>query len=138
MPLFMTSPFVHHSSSHSRGFTLIEVMIALIIFSVIAVSVGRSASIYINNAARLNLKTEALMIAEQELNAFILEPDFPASKTTTYDLELGDKTWSITRKVTSLAKITYIKQIEISVAEKGELFGKDYPIITLTGHKGKN
>lgn len=125
------------STSAFRGFTLIEVMIALIIFSVIAVSVGRSASIYINNAARLNLKTEALVIAEQEMNTFIMEPGFPASKTTTYDLEMGEKTWSITRKVTSLAAITYIKEIEISVAEKGELFGKDYPVITLKGYKGK-
>ncbi|GLQ31834.1 type II secretion system minor pseudopilin GspI [Litoribrevibacter albus] len=121
------------------GFTLIEVMIALMIFAVIAVSVGRSASIYINNAARLELKTKALLIAEQELNAFVLEPGFPASKTTTYDIDVGDKTWAITRKVSANPRTAnFFKLIELSVAEKGTTFGKDYPIVTLTGFKGKN
>jgi general secretion pathway protein I len=119
------------------GFTLIEVMIALIIFSVIAVSVGRSASIYINNAARLELKTEALFIAEQELNKITLEKGFLPIKNSNYDLESGSRHWMINQKVSATEDVN-MRRVDLTVSEKGELFGKDYPIITLTGFVGKN
>ncbi len=120
-----------------RGFTLIEVMIALLIFAVIAVSVGRSASIYINNAARLELKTEALIVAEQELNQLILTGGFLPVKSTNYDLELGVRNWMINQTVTATSDVN-MRRVDLTVAEKGELFGKDYPIITLSGFIGRN
>lgn len=119
------------------GFTLIEVMIALIIFSVIAVSVGRSASIYINNAARLELKTEALFIAEQELNKITLEKGFLPIKNSNYDLKSGSRHWMINQKVSATEDVN-MRRVDLTVSEKGDLFGKDYPIITLTGFVGKN
>ena len=120
-----------------KAFTLIEVMIALIIFSVIAVSVGRSASIYISNAARLELKTEALMVAEQELNRILIEDGFVPVKNSNYDLDLGNRNWRINQKVTA-TEDPNMRRIDITVSEKGELFGPEYSIITLTGFAGKN
>ena len=120
-----------------RAFTLIEVMIALIIFSTVAVAVGRSASIYINNAARLELKTEALIVAEQELNKVVIEGGFMPIKNTNYDLKLGGREWKINHKV-SATQDANMRRIDLTVSEKGELFGSDYPIITLTGFVGKH
>jgi len=128
---------VHSDPLKQPGFTLIEVMIALIIFSVIAVSVGRSASIYISNAARLELKTEALMVAEQELNRITLEDGFLPVKNTNYNLELGNRSWQINQKVSTTDNAN-MRRVDLTVSEKAELFGKDYPIITLSGFVGKN
>ncbi|GAA3920150.1 type II secretion system minor pseudopilin GspI [Litoribacillus peritrichatus] len=122
---------------HTLGFTLIEVMIALIIFSVVAVSVGRSASIYINNAARLELKTEALIVAEQELNKLILTGGFLPIKNTNYDLEIGEKTWVVNQKVSATEDVN-MRRVELSVSEKGGLFGQDHSIINLSGFVGRN
>ncbi len=126
-----------NNSSHAKGFTLIEVMIALMIFAVIAVSVGRSASIYINNSARLELKTEALNVAEYELNRLMVEGGFLPIKNSNYEVESGNRHWKINQKVSATADAN-MRRIDLTVMEKGELFGKDYPVITLSGFVGRN
>jgi general secretion pathway protein I len=120
-----------------KGFTLIEVMIALTIFAVIAVSVGRSASIYIKNAARLELKTQALNIAEYELSQVLIEDQFLPAKTTKRDIEIQEREWVITQKVTILPNPN-MQQVDISVSEKGDTFGEDYSIVTISGFIGRN
>ena len=121
----------------NRGFTLIEVMIALTIFAVIAISVGRSSSIYIKNSARLELKIQALNIAEQELSQVLIAGQFLPPRTTKREIEIQDRSWNVNQKV-SITQDPNMQQVDISISEKSDIFGEDYSIITLTGFLGKN
>ncbi|MGL5291737.1 MAG: type II secretion system minor pseudopilin GspI [Vibrionaceae bacterium] len=79
-----------------RGFTLIEIMIALAIFSVSAMAVLNSTGQNINSLAALEKKTFAAMVADNQLALLLLSgaPDSERSGTA----NLADQEWHWTIK----------------------------------------
>lgn len=66
----------------ARGFTLLEVLVALAIFAMVAASVLSASARSLQNASRLEDKTLAMWIADNRLNELQLEQTPPSSAAT--------------------------------------------------------
>lgn len=77
----------------ARGFTLLEVMVALAIFALVAASVLTAASSSLKNAARLEDKTLAMWIADNRLGELQLADPPPADGRANGELEFAGRRW---------------------------------------------
>lgn len=120
------------SRSTTIGFTLIEVMIALSIFSVMAAAISRTASQNADITLYLEEKTLASFVAENRLNKIKLS-GYPAATQTKDSEEMAGREWHITTKVEN-TQLPNFRRIEIQVAKYSD---KENPLISLTGFMGK-
>jgi general secretion pathway protein I len=115
------------------GFTLIEVMIALSIFAVMAAAISRTASQNADTTLYLEEKTLASFVAENRLNKLKLS-GFPAVTQTKDSEEMAGREWQITTKVEE-TQLAGFRRIEVQVAKK---IDKENPLVSLTGFMGKD
>lgn len=115
------------------GFTLIEVMIALSIFAVMAAAISRTASQNADTVLYLEEKTLASFVAENRLNQIKLT-GFPAATQTKDDIEMANREWHITTKVEE-TPLPNFRRIEIKVAKMSD---KESSLVSLTGFMGKH
>lgn len=116
----------------NRGFTLIEVMIALSIFAVMAAAISRTASQNADTVLYLEEKTLASFVAENRLNKIKLT-GFPAATQTKDDVEMASREWHITTIVEE-TPLPNFRRIEVKVAK---MTNKESPLVSLTGFMGK-
>lgn len=116
----------------ARGFTLIEVMIALSIFAVMASAISKTASQNADTVLYLEEKTLASFVAENRLNKLKLS-GYPAATQTKDDEDMAGREWHIVTKVEDMPFPDF-RKIEISVAKMSD---KENPLISLTGFMGK-
>lgn len=123
---------MNHSKFQNTGFTLIEVMIALSIFAVMAAAISRTASQNADTVLYLEEKTLASFVAENRLNQIKLT-GFPAATQTKDDTEMANREWHITTKVEE-TPLPNFRRIEIKVAKMSD---KESSLVSLTGFMGK-
>jgi general secretion pathway protein I len=116
----------------SSGFTLIEVMIALSIFAVMAAAISKTASQNADTVLYLEEKTLASFVAENRLNKLKLS-GYPATTQTKDSEEMAGREWHITTKVED-TPLPDFRRIEIQVAKQ---IDKESPLVSLTGFMGK-
>ena len=79
--------------TRARGFTLLEVLVALGIFALVAASVLTMASRSLQNAARLEEKTLAMWVADNRLTELQLEDPRPADGRDQGEVEFAHRQW---------------------------------------------
>ena len=119
-----------------RGFTLLEVMVALAVFAVVAVAlVGNSAST-LKQAGMIQERTVATWLAEDKLTSLRVLPktdeDFPGVGTNRDTIEMGDVEWDIETEVESTEN-DYVRRITVRVYRESD----DEPTARLTGFLGR-
>lgn len=114
-----------------KGFTLIEVMIALSIFAVMAATISRTASQNADTVLYLEEKTLAAFVAENRLNQLKLS-GYPATTMTKDDIEMAGREWHITTKVED-TPLPNFRRIDVQVSKMSD---KESPLISLTGFTG--
>ncbi|WP_394213052.1 type II secretion system minor pseudopilin GspI [Enterovibrio calviensis] len=85
-----------------RGFTLIEVMVAMAVFAVAALAVLNATGQHVNTLGVLEEKTFASMVADNQLALFVLEGKVPSSEKNGSS-EMAGRTWYWTIKPTATA-----------------------------------
>lgn len=83
----------------SRGFTLLEVMVALAIFAIVAAVVLTAAGRSVNNAGRLEALTLAGWIADNRLTELQLQQPAPSIGREDQQLEFGGRQWQMLSEV---------------------------------------
>ncbi|AYF87418.1 MULTISPECIES: type II secretion system minor pseudopilin GspI [unclassified Pseudomonas] len=78
---------------HSRAFTLIEVLVALAIFAVVAASVLTASARSLQIASRLEDKTLAMWIADNRLTELQLRQTPPGNGRDQGELDYGGRRW---------------------------------------------
>ncbi len=82
-----------HGQARSQGFTLLEVLVALAIFAIVAAVVLTAAGRSVNNAGRLEALTLAGWIADNRLTELQLQQPAPSVGREDLELEYGGRQW---------------------------------------------
>lgn len=97
-----------------RGFTLIEVLAALVIVSLGMLGVIEAVSQTASNGSYLRDKTLAHWVAMNQLTKARLEPQMPKVDETSDEIEMADRRWRWTMKVTQ-TPLDSVRRIDVSV-----------------------
>lgn len=106
---------IHKQLKYSKGFTLIEVLVAL---AIIAISMGAALSTsgsQASNATYLKQKTIAHWVAMNEMTQLQIAKGITETGSKDGDTEMAGVKWYWTRKVTKLADIDAVFEIEFKV-----------------------
>lgn len=122
------------SSSSQRGFTLIEVLAALIIVSLGMLAVIQAVSQTINNANYLREKTIAHWVAMNKLTEVRLGKSAPAGGDSNGDVDMAGTTWRW-RMTVSATDADTMQRIDINVAPKTA--GDNASIARISGFYGR-
>ena len=110
------SGFTPFRRSAEHGFTLIEMLVALAIFSLAALALLRLGGATAANSARIGEQTLARIVATNLAAETLTDPAAPAFGTTSGEGLNGGRRWSWTRTVARSPEAR-IQQIEIAVAD---------------------
>lgn len=98
----------------ARGFTLIEVLVALLVFSIIATIAAQMSSQYISTYERVRDKTFAGWVADNRINELRLEAELPPVSVNTDEIEYGPFRWQVQTSVIN-TQDPAIRRIEVAV-----------------------
>lgn len=119
------------------GFTLIEVMVALLVFGLIATAASEVGSQYIGSYERVRDKTLASWIAENRMAELRLAEGFPGIDETTRELDYGPYRWQVTTEVSATEEAS-IRRVDIHVGRFTAGDSDDPPPMhTLSGFIGE-
>lgn len=116
----------------SRGFTLLEVMVALIIVAFSLTALTASMNQMIDAANTLRERTFASWIAQNKITEMRLANVIPDVSATNGEIEFGNTEWEW-RAVVSETGIENFRRIDVSVSH----YGADYVVLTVTGFIGE-
>lgn len=119
----------------NKGFTLIEVMIAVTVFAVIAATLSETTSQSVGNLLYLQEKTLAAFVAENRLTEVRLA-GYPSIGETNDVVDMAGREWRV-RTVIKDPKAIFpdIRQISISVANAND---KEAYLVTLETYTGNH
>jgi general secretion pathway protein I len=116
-----------------RGFTLLEVLVALAILALSAAAVLRQTQLGVQQQQRLELKTYAMWIADDELTGLMAQPSWPSVGRGSQRLTAREMNWDVITDVQAtpdpdLRKII----ISVNVADAPA----DSSLVTFTAYRG--
>lgn len=100
----------------SRGMTLLEVMMALVIFSIAAISLTKSMSEMMGNLPILEERTLAQWVADNQMVDARLEKGFPSIGKKDGEVELAGRTWYWRKEVVKTTDDNF-RMIRIKVSD---------------------
>ena len=100
-----------------RGFTLIEVLVALVIAAIALAAISRTTIQSTDTAEALRDRQLALWVAQNELTLIRMTQAWPSLEATEGSESMAGKEWSWTRRVASTPE-TSLRRIEVEVSEK--------------------
>jgi general secretion pathway protein I len=120
----------------NKGFTLLEVMIALTIFALIATTLSQAASITVDNQIHIERKLLATWIAENQIIE-LRSVSFNNISTSKKEVEFADRQWIVStlaapkKKFSGMPIPLDVKSLTVSVSLKES---PDSPLQTLTAY----
>ena len=122
---------------HTRGFTLVEVMIALAVFAVVSAALVKSASLTLLQTDTLRERGIAELIASNRLSEIRAAPrldnSFPSVGVDRESVTMAGRQWELT-VTTEATENEFIRRIDIEVAREAE---PDGVVAQLTGFVGR-
>jgi len=119
------------------GFTLIEVMIALAVFAIVAAALSRNASLGIQQAVRVEEQTLAWMVATNALNEILIPSRelgrYFGTNREGYEVSAADKEWQVEVRFVS-TEDPDLKRVEVAVSLSEN---PDRILAAITGFLGK-
>lgn len=130
-------PVIDYSQKNAmRGFTLIEIMVALIIFAVLAVTLSVRLGDSIRSEQYLESKTLASVLAENVLAEMRIEEEWSNVRSNNKTVNIGEQRWEIATTVTDTANEN-IRRVQVQVGpDTGRSRNESY-VFSLTGFIGR-
>jgi general secretion pathway protein I len=117
-----------------RGFTLIEVLVALAVAAMGLAAVLAVVTNAARNSAYLHEKTLASWIALNQLTQIRLSPTLPSVDKTTGDVDYANDKWKWQQTVTQ-TEVPGMRRIDVSVRHATD--PDDSSLATVTGFMGR-
>ncbi|MCW8093273.1 type II secretion system minor pseudopilin GspI [Alteromonas sp. ASW11-130] len=102
-------------SNNQRGMTLLEVMVALLIFALTGTAVMKAASDHLFSVGQIEEITFATWVANNRLNALQRETTWPPKNNLKGQQEMSDRIWYWQQKVIKTSDKD-LRAIEVSVS----------------------
>ncbi|MDM3872566.1 type II secretion system minor pseudopilin GspI [Porticoccus sp. W117] len=115
---------------HQAGFTLLELMIALVVFAVTALVVLENSSASVRQQARLEDKTLATWVAENSIAELRLQPYWPSLGVRDQQVQFANRDWHVRQETLE----TPDPRLRKVIAQVRSNRTDDQPIVELTGY----
>jgi len=126
---------MHKNRKWLKGFTLLEVMVALAVIAMALAAATSAVSGNIRNASGLQQRTYAHWVAMNKLAEMQLAKQWPATKTTRGSSLMAKQQWYWSTKVTKTPDgFDLIRKVDVTVRLNED---DESSLITLTGFIGK-
>ncbi len=112
----------------SRGFTLLEILVALAVLAIALTATARGIGAAIDTTVELRERTLARWVAEDKLAQLEISRAWPALDTTEGDAEMGGHKYRWRQQV-SPTPVARMRRVELGVF----LPGAETPLARLTG-----
>ena len=99
-----------------RGFTLLEILVALTVLAVTLAAIIKAAGDYTANQAYLRDRTLALYVASNAITELRLNAAFPEVGRSTDETTLADRRWQIV-SVVAESGIEGLRRVDVTVSE---------------------
>lgn len=119
--------------AHERGFTLLEVLVALAVFALSAAAILRQTHLGSEQLLLLSEKSQALWIAEDRLAVVHGAPAWPPLGRVQDTVELAGQEWQVITEVQATA-LPQLRRVEVSVGRAGG----NYQQVALTTFRGQH
>ncbi|EGA70851.1 general secretion pathway protein I [Vibrio sinaloensis DSM 21326] len=113
-----------------RGFTLLEVLVALAIFATAAIATIRSVSQHINTLSYLEEKTFASMVVDNQMAKVILSGRKPSKKQGSEELAGREWFWTV-EPVSTSGDLLQAFDVKVAASKGGS------PIVTVRSYVAK-
>ncbi|MFC6635654.1 type II secretion system minor pseudopilin GspI [Microbulbifer taiwanensis] len=120
------------SALKQAGFTLVEVMVALVIFGVVAASVLKTMQDSVRQQAAMEERLAANLVAQQVLAEVRLRNPWPPLGEKSERVPLGEREWQVTARVENTRE-ERMRHITIQVARPDA----EHPTLTLDAWAAK-
>jgi general secretion pathway protein I len=120
-------------SPEQRGFTLIEVVVALAIVAIGMLAVFKTIGDSVNNVEALRDRSFAGWIADNRIAEIRLSGQMPSVEETAGEVEFAGRRWHWVTKV-SQTQVEGLRRIDVSVRRDGD--PEDSSLVTLAGFVG--
>ena len=121
------------SRNGSRGFTLVEVVVALAIVAIGMLAVFKTIGDTVNNVATLRDRSFAAWIADNRITELRLSGQMPSVDETTGDLEYAGRRWHWVTRV-SQTPVEGLRRVDVRVRREGD--AEDSSLVSLAGFIG--
>ncbi len=119
--------------SENRGFTLIEVTVALLVLAIALSAIIKAVSDNISNASYLRDKTIAHWVAMNKVTELHVSDVLPATGSTTGEMEMAGREWFWKTEITA-TEDDYVHKLNVEVkTERSD----EFPLATLGGFVGR-
>ncbi|CAD5109761.1 Type II secretion system protein I [Pseudomonas carbonaria] len=119
-----------------RGFTLLEVLVALAIFAVVAASVLAASARSLQGAARLEDKTLAMWVADNRLTELQLAENPPANGRADGATDFAGRRWQW-RSLIEATSEPEMRRVTLWVAADGRGDVEERALVRLVGFVGR-
>lgn len=116
-----------------RGFTLVEVVVALAIVAIGMLAVFKTIGDTVNNVSYLRDRTFAAWIADNRITEIRLSGEMPSVDETAGELEYAGRRWHWLSKV-SQTQVEGLRRIDVTVRRDGD--AEDSALVSLAGFVG--
>jgi general secretion pathway protein I len=100
---------------HSRGFTLIEVLVALAVLAIALAAVMRVVAQSGDTAIALRDRTQAMWVAQDRLREHQLQRDWPAADTRSGVSQFAGREWQWREQVI-VTPLKELRRVEIDIS----------------------
>lgn len=119
------------------GFTLVEVMIALMIFGLLAATLQQVASGYMGNYRRIEGQTMATWIARNRLAEMRLQDEMPGTGESDEEVSYGPHEWEVETDISN-TEDPAMRRVEMTVYRLDDQGAGRQQQLVFTGFLGQN
>ncbi len=120
----------------NRGFTLLEILIALAILSIVSIALLSQSRQSVATRSALHDKTLGLWIAEDNLDTLRAEERWPSIGASSEEVVVNEREWQVMTEVVETAQPN-MRRITVGVNTQSSSGELDKPVVELTSFIGR-